>query len=299
MSNNRRKFLQLTGSVALGSLLVPRKLQALQDSSFSASSVIDGKRIKEFGLQLYTLRDDLPADPRGVLATVASFGYKQVESYEGPKGMFWGMSNRDFKMYLDDLGMEIISSHCDITKDFEKKVDAAAAVGMKYLIYNWPSQQHTLEEYRKMAATFNQCGTICRKAGIRFANHNYDSSFRLVEGVYPHDILMQETDPGLVDYQMDIYWIVIAGQEPSTWFSKYKGRFRLCHIKDRVKGSTKREDTCDIGKGSFDFPSILHAAKKNGMEYFIVEQEHYPSGTPLEAVKADAEYMKNLKLKGN
>ena len=92
MSNNRRKFLQLTGSVALGSLLVPRKLQALQDSSFSASSVIDGKRIKEFGLQLYTLRDDLPADPRGVLATVASFGYKQVESYEGPKGMFWGMS---------------------------------------------------------------------------------------------------------------------------------------------------------------------------------------------------------------
>jgi len=294
MKSNRRKFLQLTGSAALGSFFIPRGLNNLVPAGISP---VDGKYIKAFGLQLYTLRDVILNDPREILKQVAAFGYKQIESYEGPKGMFWGMSNEDFKKYMDDLGMKIISSHCDITKDFEKKVDAAAAIGMKYLVYNWPSQQHTLEEYRKMAVTFNQCGTICKKAGIRFANHNYDSSFHLVDGVYPHDILMQETDPGLVDYQMDIYWLVIAGQEPSSWFKKYKGRFRLCHIKDRVKGSTKREDTCDIGSGSIDFPTILHAAKKNGMEYFIVEQEHYPSGSPLGAVKADAEYMKKLRLR--
>lgn len=292
MKTNRRNFLQMTGSLALGSVLLPPEFY------IQGETAPDCRRVKEFGLQLYTLRDDLPVNPRGVLSQVASFGYKQIESYEGPLGMFWGMSNKDFKMYLDDLGIKIISSHCDITKDFERKVDAAAAIGMKYLVYNWPSQQHTLDEYRKMAATFNQCGTICKKAGIRFANHNYDSSFVRVDGVYPHDILMQETDPGLVDYQMDIYWLVIAGQEPAPWFKKYKDRFRLCHIKDRVKGSTKREDTCDIGKGSIDFPAILHAAKKNGMEYFIVEQEHYPTGSPLEAVKANAEYMKKMRLKG-
>ena len=297
MNNNRRKFLQLTGSVALGSLLVPRELHTLQAATSSAFSGLDGKRIKEFGLQLYSLRDDLPADPRGVLAKMASFGYKQVESYEGPSGMFWGMGNKDFKKYMDDLGMKVVSSHCDITKNFEEKVEAAAAIGMKYLIYNWPFQQHTLDDYRKMAATFNQCGMICKKAGIRFANHNYDSSFKLVEGVFPHDILMQETDPELVDYQLDIYWLVISGQEPSTWLKKYKNRFRLCHIKDRVKGSTIREDTCDIGKGSIDFSTILHTAKKNGMEYYIVEQEHYPYGSPLEAVEANAEYMKNLQLR--
>ena len=87
-----------------------------------------GADLSRFGLQLYTLRDDMPKDPSAVLKQVASFGYKQIESYEGAKGMFWGMGNTGFKKYMDDLGMTIVASHCDISKDFQKKAADAAAI---------------------------------------------------------------------------------------------------------------------------------------------------------------------------
>ncbi len=291
MKTNRRNFLQITGSVALGSVLLPRRFYSLDEMA------PDCHKVKEFGLQLYTLRDDLPGDTKGVLQKVASYGYKQIESYEGPKGMFWGMKNTGFKKFMDDLGMTMISSHCDIHKDFERKVDDAAEIGMKYLIYNWPGSSQPIDEFKKHAALFNRCGEICKKAGIRFANHGYQSTFTAIDGVFPQDLLMQETDPELVDHQMDIYWVVVAGQDPAAWFKKYPGRYRLCHIKDREKGATKREATCNIGTGSIDFATILMTARKNGMKYYIVEQEAYPTHPPLEAVRLDAEYMKKMKLR--
>ena len=112
----------------------------------------------------------------------------------------------------------------------------------------------------------------------------------------PQDVMMMGTDPALVDFEMDIYWVVTAGQDPQAWFKKYKNRFRLCHIKDRTKGATDAADSCNLGEGSIDFPSIVKSAKENGMEYYIVEQEKYAGTTPLKAVEVDAAYMKKLKF---
>ena len=129
MSYNRRKFIQQTAGITSGFALA-----SLAGNSLFRSDFFEEKeKIKTFGLQLYTLREDLPKDPKGVLKQVASFGYKQIESYEGKDGMFWGMGNTGFKKYMDDLGMTIVSTHCDINKDFEKKANEAAAIGMKYL----------------------------------------------------------------------------------------------------------------------------------------------------------------------
>lgn len=289
MKQGRREFLKVTGGLAMGAALAPLA------GKWTIDEEING-RIKSFGLQLYTIRDIFEKDPKGALKLIASFGYKQIEGYERAAGIFWGMKNTEFKKYTDGLGMSFISSHCEIDKDFERKADEAAAIGMKYLIYNWPYSQQPMDEYKRKAALFNECGETCRKAGLRFAYHNYESSFQLVNGVYPHDVLMKETDGALVDHQMDIYWVVTAGQDPETWFRKYPDRFRLCHIKDRVKGTIKREDTCDLGTGSIDFPKILKTARKNGMQYYIAEQEHYPNSTPLKSAEADAEYMKNLRI---
>lgn len=107
---------------------------------------------------------------------------------------------------------------------------------------------------------------------------------------------MENTDPALVDYQMDIYWVVVGGADPVFWLKKYPNRFLLCHIKDRMKGATEREATCNIGDGEIDFPKILKVAKENGMKYFIVEQERYDGTTPLKAVEANAGYMKKLRI---
>lgn len=258
-----------------------------------------GKNLDNFGLQLYTLRDDMPKDPKGILRQVASYGYTQIESYEhGEQGMFWGMTPPEFKTYLDSLGMKAVSSHCDINKDFERKVDQAASVGMKYLICPWLGPQKDLDAYRKAAEEFNKRGELCKKAGLRFAYHNHDYSFLPVEGQLPQDVMMQNTDSGLVDYEMDIYWVVTAGQDPVSWFNKYPNRFTLSHVKDRRRGASASDKDAStvLGQGSIDFPKLLREASGKGMEYFIVEQERYDGTTPLEAAKANAEYMKSFKL---
>lgn len=287
---NRKKFLQL-GTAAAGAL-------ALSPLSDNFSIGDDTRKLKTFGLQLYTLRDDLPKDPKGVLQQVASFGYKQIESYEGPNGMFWGMSNMDFKKYMDDLGMKIIASHSDINKDFEKKAAEAAAIGMKYLICPWLGPQKTIDDYKKAADTFNKKGEICKSNGIRFAYHNHDYSFKPIDGQLPQDVMMSMTDPSLVDYELDMFWVVTAGEDVEGWLKKYKNRFRLCHVKDRSKtaGTNNGQNSVDLGTGSINWPSVLKTAKENGMEYFIVEQEYYPASTPMKSAEANAEYMRRLKI---
>lgn len=292
MNYNRRKFIKISGGVTTGFAL----------SSLAGLSFFDGCEnktgLKEFGLQLYTLRDDLPKDPKGVLRQVASFGYKQIESFEGANGMFWGMSNTEFKKYMDELGMTIIASHTDINKDFEKKAAEAAAIGMKYLICPWKGPQKSIDDFKRFADEFNNRGEICKKNGIRFAYHNHDYSLKPIDGQIPQDVMMKGTDASLVDFEMDMYWVVTAGEDIETWLKKYKNRFRLCHIKDRSKtpGTNNGQNSVDLGTGTINWSSILTTAKENGMEYFIVEQEYYAGTTPLKAVEVDAEYMKGLKI---
>ena len=294
MSYNRRKFIRQTAGISSGFALA-----SLAGKSFFPAAIFEEmKKIKSFGLQLYTLREDLPKDPKSVLKQIASFGYKQIESYEGKDGMFWGMGHTGFKKYMDELGMTIISSHCDISKNFERKANEAAAIGMKYLFCPWKGPQKKLDDFKKFAAEFNACGEICRKAGIRFGYHNHDYSFKKLEGELPQDVLMKGTNPDTVDFEMDIYWVVAAGHNPIEWFNKYPNRFRACHVKDRAKnpGTDNGKNSIDLGAGSIDFRTILKAGVKAGMQYFIVEQEAYPIGTPLQSVQADAAYMKKLKV---
>ncbi|RYY60102.1 MAG: sugar phosphate isomerase/epimerase [Chitinophagaceae bacterium] len=284
---NRRAFIKLGGGFAAAMALAPMACK-------SGSKLGSKRALDNFGLQLYTLRDDLPKDPKGVLKQVASFGYKQVEGYEGPQGMFWGMGNTGFKQYMDDLGMTFVSSHCDIYKNFEQKAADAAAIGMKYLICPYKGPQKTLDDYKKFADDLNQKGQVCKQNGIRFAYHNHDYTFKPLDGQMPQDILMANTDKDSVDYEMDIYWVVAAGQDPEAWFNKYKNRFRLCHVKDRTRGAVEAADSTTLGQGSIDYSKILTTAKANGMDYYIVEQEKYTGTTPLKAVEDDAAYMKKL-----
>lgn len=292
MQYNRRKFIKITGGVTTGFAL-----SSLTGMSIF-SSCEEAAKIKKFGIQLYTLRDVIGTDPKGVLKQLSSFGYKQIESYEGAQGMFWGMSHTDFKKYMDDLGMSIVSSHCDITKDFEKKAAEAAAIGMKYLVCPWKGPQKSLDDFKKFTDEFNQKGEICKKNGIRFAYHNHDYTFKPLEGQLPQDVLMNGTDASLVDFELDMYWVAAANEDIEAWLKKYPSRFRLCHVKDRSKtpGADNGKNSVDLGTGGINWSKILKTAKANGMEYFIVEQEAYPNGSSTEAAKVNAGYMKKLKI---
>ncbi|MBN9352104.1 MAG: sugar phosphate isomerase/epimerase [Chitinophagaceae bacterium] len=289
MSLNRRNFIRTTAAAAVAASL-PNSLMACADES--------GAKLKEFGLQLYTIRDVLPKDPAGTLKQVAGMGYKQVESFEGAEGMFWGMTNVEFKKLMDDLGMKIISSHTNIRKDFEKKAADAAAIGMKYLIDPWEGPQKSIDDFKKIADTFNDRGKICRKNGIRFGYHNHDYPFVPVDGQLPLDVMIQNTDPELVDFEMDIYWVVTAGQDPIHWLNKYPGRFKLSHIKDRKKNEplSDKGETCILGTGEIDFKKILKDGSEKGFKYYIVEQEQYDSKGSMNAAKMDADYLKKFRF---
>lgn len=294
MSYKRRDFLKSASALGSGLVLTSfaGKLTGCKTPMGSAGSG------KPFGLQLYTLREDFPKDPKGVLQQVASFGYRQVEGFEGNKGIFWGMKNTEMKSYLDSIGLTMVSTHCNINQNFEQKADEAAAIGMKYLICPYLGPQKTIDGFKKAADKFNQCGDICKQRGMRFAYHNHDYSFVPIDGQMGQDVMMQGTNADTVDYEMDMYWVVVAGQDPLTWMKKYPNRFRLCHVKDRrpATDSAEKFASVTLGTGNIDYRKILKEAADEGMQYFIVEQEAYEGTTPIAAVKDNAEYMKKLKV---
>ena len=247
----------------------------------------------KFGIQLWTVKEALAKDPLGVLKHLSNCGYKQIESFEGANGMFWGMKNTEFKKQLGDMEMNMIASHCDINKDFERKAGEASEIGMKYLICPHIGAQKSIDDYKRFADQFNKCGEIANKNGIRFAYHNHDYSFKAMAGGMPQDVMMNATDANLVDFEMDIYWVVAAGADPITYLKKYPNRFKLCHVKDLIKTPTGHE-SCILGKGTIDFKNILYVGAQNGLKFHIIEQEAYTGTTELDCVKENAIALNNL-----
>jgi len=306
MKTNRRRFIKYTGAIATGSLILPSlgcKETAKDLKDGVKASVKDPKTLaknsslKNFGIQLYTLRDVIEQDPKSILKSLSDYGFTQIESYDGKQGMFWNMGNTEFKSYLDDIGLNIISSHCNINENFEEKAAQAAEIGMKYLICPYIGPQTSVDAWQKVTDRFNACGEVCKKNGIRFAYHNHAYSFKAFSGMIPHDFMMENTDPDLVDHQMDIYWVVTGGADPIEYLQKYPNRFKLCHVKDRMKNAGEEQAaSCNLGTGIIDFPSILKVAEENGMEYFIMEQERYDNSTPTKSAKVGAEYLSTLQF---
>jgi sugar phosphate isomerase/epimerase len=252
-----------------------------------------GTSAKPFGLQLWSVKEALTKDPKGVLKQLSSFGYKKLESFEGAQGMFWGMKNTEFKKLMNDLGMNIVSSHCDNTKDFERKAAEAGEIGMKYLICAYKGPQKSIDNFKRFADEFNACGVIAKKHGIRFAYHNHDYSFQAMDGVLPQDVMMNGTDKSLVDFEMDMYWTVAAGVDPVAYMKKHPGRFKAVHVKDMIKTASGHE-SCVIGKGTIDYKSLLPQVNAQGVQHMIVEQEAYTGTNEMDAARDDAAYLKTL-----
>jgi sugar phosphate isomerase/epimerase len=284
MSNSRRSFLR-------GAALTSVTLSIPFKNELMAMTV----KSKSFGLQLWSVKQSLYKDTMGVLKQIASNGYKNIEGFEGELGLFWGMKHTELKKVMDDLGTNFISSHCEISEDFESKVAQASEIGMKYLICPHIGAQPTIDHYKKFADKFNLCGEIAKKYGIRFAYHNHEYSFVPMNGIVPQDILMKNTDPAMVDFEMDLYWTRVAGINPIAYMDQFPNRFKLVHVKDFVKVNTPEgHESCVIGKGTIDYKILLPEVSKRGVQHMIVEQEAYTGTNELDAARDDATFMKTL-----
>ncbi len=288
----RRTFVK--NSAAIGAYI---GLGSLASSIMSCNTLGNNHsfKIKDFGIQLYSIKEDMLKSPFEVLVKLAEYGYKTLESFESDLGIYWGMSNMEFKREVENVGMKLMASHVDINVNFEAKVDEAAKAGLQHLISPSIDGGNTLDYYRAFADKFNECGDICQKAGIRFGYHNHGYSFKPIDGIYPQDILMENTDAKLVDFEIDLYWVLTAGEDPIRWLQKYPNRFTHCHLKDRENLPLTQEDaSIDLGKGILNIPEVLKVAENNGLKHIIIEQERYPIAEPLEATKANANYLRGI-----
>ncbi len=278
--NSRRNFLKASGMLAAGSLLLPDLIQAASRRS-----------VKDVGLQLYTVRNEMLKDNIGTLKQVASLGYKEIESAGSDKGSYYGFKPAEMKKVCNDLGMTLRSGHVHYDDKWQQTIDDAVQSGQEYLIVSvMPSNGQTVDNYKKVAEIFNKAGEACKKSNITFGYHNHDSEFDKDNGKVLYDVLLENTNPEYVKMEMDLGWVIVTGNDPLAYFAKYPGRFPLWHLKDM---DLKAKHSVEFGKGSLDVKKMLENAKKAGMKYFFVEQEEY-TGTAFECLKYNIDYLKKI-----
>jgi sugar phosphate isomerase/epimerase len=273
----RRNFLTTVGTLAAGALASP----------FAAS----GATPQRIGIQLYTVREDMLRDAKGTLARLAQLGYREIESASSAKGHYYGLSAKEIKQVTKDLGLALRSSHVQIDKDWQRTVDEAAEAGQQYLICSsMPTTGQTTSNYERVAEVFNRSAEACQKANLRFGYHNHEYEFAQENGQIFYDTLLSKTDPNLVHMELDLGWVVAAGQDPLRYFERYPGRFPLWHLKDMKRDQPV---STELGTGRVDVVKLLENAKKSGLRYFFVEQEEY-STTAFDSAKRNVEYLRKL-----
>jgi sugar phosphate isomerase/epimerase len=233
------------------------------------------------GLQLYSLRDQFAQDVPGTLDKVREFGFKYVEL----AGMY-GLTPEQFKAELDARGLKAVSGHYPYERfrdDVEGIAREAKALGVEYVgCASIPHGDRFNEQTcREVIAVFNAAGEKLAKQGIKFFYHPHGDEFQPYEQGTLFDLLMTETKPEFVSYEMDVFWIVHGGQDPVTLLEKYGSRFQLTHLKGMkvstptglLTGHSDPTNAVPMGTGKIDYPPILHAAEKAGVKWHFIEDE--------------------------
>jgi sugar phosphate isomerase/epimerase len=262
------------------------------------------------GLQLYSVRDYLPKDFAGTLKRLGAMGYQDVEA-----AGFFGHSAAEVKQAMDDAGLRCVSAHYALAQ-LQPKVDEviqfAKDAGLSYVICSAPMMRDpsrakglswnatmeavSLDDWKWNADQFNTIGEKIHAAGIQFGYHNHFVEFHQKEGgVRPYDIILKNTDAKVVTMEMDCGWVVIGGDKPEEYLTKYPKRFSMLHVKEFKLDGWKPGDepvSTEMNQGSLDYKSIFAAASHASIRHIFVEQEAFPDMEPFAALKLDADWLK-------
>lgn len=325
--SNRRTFLR-TGVVA-GTVIstFPQFLFSCQsgqsdqstEKTLEDASALSTKYVDHLGLQLYTLRDAFAANPEKTLQDIANIGYKELELHN--VNLLPTYASK-----LNELGLAVTSSHFSSAyltgkweileafgasrpqdTSFSSIVTIAAEHKLPYLVMPmlFPEERGDLDHYRGLAATFNRRGEECKQAGVHFCYHNHSFEFEPMGDATPFEVLMAETDPELVLFELDLFWVKASGNDPVSLMKKYPNRIRLLHLKDLKPGLAPSYKTMEmaqqhpdafleVGQGSLNFTEILNTAAEIGVTNCYVEQDHSPD--PLASIAKSYQYLSELGL---
>ena len=297
MNNSRRQFIRNTTLAALGTTLLQQNLFA------------HAKKGELTGIQLYSIRAEMKADPMGTLKQLAEMGYKHVEHANYINRKFYGWTAKEFKKVLDDLGLKMPSGHTvmstqhwdaknnDFTDSWKYTVEDAAVMGQMFVIS--PSMEQKtrtdINELKSFMNVFNKSGELCQKFGMKFGYHNHDFEFsESLSGKTLFDIILTETDPKLVMQQLDIGNMINGGAKALDIMKKYPGRFESMHVKDEIAASAGHDkfESTILGKGIIPVKEVVDLGRKWGTKHFIIEQESYQGKMPIDCAKEDLEIMK-------
>jgi len=277
---NRRLFVQSLGAGVAGALALPRRIVA-------------DKKLNRVGLELYSVRKAMKADPERTLAAVRAIGYTDVE-------LLWSFNNfgrtpEQVRATLKHEGLRAPSAHIDpriMETDWQKSLDNAKLLGMTYLIVpSLPASAKTLDDWKQWADRLNTAGAAARKANLWVAFHNEPDHMKPIDGQIPYDVFIARLDPKVVRLQLDVGNMVMGGGDPMQYLAKHRDWYWSFHLKDVVPDKTK--DT-ELGTGIVNFKALLAAIPNLSAKPAYVEQEG-PTDE-LASMKVDYQYLHKLQF---
>ncbi len=285
---SRRKFIQQASILGAAMMLPPTDWL---------------KTHRPLGLQLYTVRDEIKNLSK-TLQRVAQAGYTNIETYGYDKRFFFGKTVPEMARLLKQQHLVSTSGHYGLPDMLYEKyynwdswkymLEDALIMGQKYVTIPYLDDQHrTEEDIKRIADRLNKGGELSKAAGITTAYHNHDFEFNQVADSTLYELLLSNTDPKLVKFEADLYWMTYANQQPLDWFKKHPGRFALWHVKDMETptAAMAKGQTCEVGKGIIDWKKIFAAKQLAGLDVAFVEQEQYRRPV-FDCIKTSAVYMK-------
>lgn len=296
----RRKFLQRAATAG-----VVATLGTSLPSCTAGSPYHDA-----IGLQLYTLRNQLEADPLATLTAVRDIGYKQVELMDT-------IQLPELLPIIKDLGLGLNSSFINwshitggweynqaakVDYGFDRVIEDAQQAGLKELVFGWwfPQERDSADKYKVAADKLNAAGEQCHAAGIQLCYHNHAFEFADFDGQTAYDILIERLDPDLVPFELDVFWASLAGVDPLALMRRLDGRIHLLHLKDKksgvpiikTDGPVPEDAYQELGTGTVDIQGVLELAPQIGVQRCFVEQDMSPA--PVESVRESYGYLRGL-----
>jgi sugar phosphate isomerase/epimerase len=296
---NRRRFLGTaigTGAAAAAAGAWTPAARAQGNGGGGGRRSVPNNRI---GIQLYSLRRLMPTGDRQAVRRMFNWlgraGYTEVEM-----AGYYGFTARQIRNWLDSAGLRAASGHDTLNLDapdgqweaaYQKTLEDANTLGQQFTGVAYHPGPHTVERYKFLADRFNKAAAMASRAGLQFFYHNHDFEFvnKDEAGNPLYDILLNETDANLVKFELDLYWIIVGGENPLEYLSADPARFPLYHVKDKTwKDRPGEQDFEDVGPGSIDFPDIFEAGHRNRVDkHFIIEHDQPQLSHPNDP---DAEY---------
>jgi sugar phosphate isomerase/epimerase len=275
----RREFL---GGAAAGVAAATLESAVFPKAAFAKASN------RPLGVQLYTVRSLLPNDLPGTLAAIRKIGYRTVETFAAE----YKMSAKDLRQAILNAGLIVPSGHFGYD-DFDSRLDYAKELGLEYIVCSSIPKTiaNSADGYKRAADQYNTWGAKAKSMGLKFGFHNHNSEFQEFGGVTGFDVLMKNTDPSLVQWQMDCYWVAQSGHDPVALFREHGKRIQSLHLKDRKPNVSTSLETgpdsahfTEVGTGTLDWPTILHLADQFHIRYMYVEQDQTDK-PPLESLQ--------------